>query len=51
MDSKVEVYLRRARTEVDSASLLFEASSRNEVKTFFNLDEGATFFSGVISHA
>ncbi len=31
MDSKAEMYLKRARTEIDSAILLFEASNRKDL--------------------
>lgn len=51
MDSKVEMYLNRARTEMDSAQVLFEVSNQKEKKDEFSLAEGATFYSGVISHA
>ncbi len=51
MDSKVEMYLNRARTEMDSAQVLFEVSNQKEKKDEFSLEEGATFYSGVISHA
>jgi uncharacterized protein (UPF0332 family) len=50
MDSKVEIYLKRARTEIDSAILLFETSG-NQVLNQFNIDPNDTFYSGVISHA
>mgnify|MGYP001606645622 CR=1 FL=1 len=50
MDSKVEMYLKRARTEMDSAILLFQTSA-NPVLNQFNIDPNDTFYSGVISHA
>jgi uncharacterized protein (UPF0332 family) len=50
MDSKVEMYLKRARTELDSAILLFETSG-NSILNQFNIDSNNTFYSGVISHA
>jgi hypothetical protein len=35
MDSKVEMYMKRARTEIDSAIVLFETSSKvNKVFEF-----------------
>jgi uncharacterized protein (UPF0332 family) len=50
MDSKVEMYLKRARTEMDSATLLFEVSGSQALNQF-NIDPSDTFYSGVISHA
>lgn len=50
MDSKVEMYLKRARTEIDSATILFK-SSNNPILNQFDIDQSETFYSGVISHA
>lgn len=50
MDSKAEMYLKRARTEMDSAILLFKISS-NPILNRFSIDSNDTFYSGVISHA
>jgi len=51
MDSKVEIYLRRARSEIDSAKVLFEISNKKGLLSLFELDENSSFYSGVISHA
>lgn len=51
MDSKEDIYLKRARTELDSAEILFKASNDAKLKDLFEIDESSTFFSGVISHA
>ncbi len=51
MDSKAEMYVRRARSEIESASILFEASGQQKVKDVLKLGKGDTFYSGVISHA
>ena len=51
MDSRVEMYVKRARTEIDSALILFETSNNEGLKNTFNLDTDSTFYSGVISHA
>lgn len=51
MDSMVEMFMKRARSEIDSASILFEASNKKEVRDDLNVGEDATFYSGVISHA
>ena len=51
MDSKAEIYVKRARTEIDSATVLFDTSNDEELKEKFNLDSKETFYSGVISHA
>ena len=49
MDSKVELYIKRARTEMNMAILLLE-SSNNKILHEFNIPEDETFYSGVISH-
>ncbi|MBU4245720.1 MAG: HEPN domain-containing protein [Nanoarchaeota archaeon] len=51
MDSKAEMYLKRARTEIDSAILLFEASNRKDLLASLSLDVSDTFFSGAVSHS
>jgi uncharacterized protein (UPF0332 family) len=51
MDSMAEVYLKRARSEIESAEILFEASRKKEIKDVFNISEDSSFYSGVISHA
>ena len=49
MDSKVELYIKRARTEMNMAIVLLE-SSNNKILHEFNIPEDETFYSGVISH-
>ena len=49
MDSKVELYLKRARTEMNMAVLLLR-SSGNKLLNDFDIPEDETFYSGVISH-
>lgn len=51
MDSKAEMFIKRARSEIDSAEILCEVSNKKELKDTFKVDENATFYSGVISHA
>ena len=51
MDSKVEMYSKRARSEIDSASILFRASGERNVKDVLSIGKEETFYSGVISHA
>src|SRR3989338_833260 len=51
MDSKVDVYMKRAKSEIDSAEILFIASNKEDVKAQFSLDPQSTFYSGVISHS
>jgi uncharacterized protein (UPF0332 family) len=51
MDSKAEMYVKRAKTEIDSAIVLFETSNNEGIKNTFNLDTDSTFYSGVIAHA
>lgn len=49
MDSKVELYLKRARTEMNMGVLLLK-SSGNKLLNDFDIPEDETFYSGVISH-
>ena len=49
MDSKVELFIKRSRTEMNMAILLLE-SSNNKILHEFNIPEDETFYSGVISH-
>ena len=51
MDSKVEMFVKRARTEIDSAEILFQASENKMLKSNFKVNEDSTFYSGVISHS
>jgi uncharacterized protein (UPF0332 family) len=49
MDSKVELYLKRSRTEMNIAILLLR-SSGNKLLNEFDIPDDETFYSGVISH-
>ena len=49
MDSKVELYLKRSRTEINMAILLIKLSSNKQLHEF-DIPEEETFYSGVISH-
>lgn len=49
MDSKVELYLKRARTEMNMGLLLLK-SSGNKLLGDFDIPEDETFYSGAISH-
>ncbi len=49
MDSKVELYLKRARTEMNMAILLLK-SSGNKLLNDFNIPDDETFYSGTIGH-
>ena len=51
MDSKAEMFVKRARTEIDSAEILFQSSENKNLKDDFNVDENSTFYSGTISHS
>ena len=50
MDSKAELYIKRARAELDMAALLF-ACSGNEILGKFDIDSSQTFYSGAIAHS
>lgn len=50
MDSKVEMYLNRAKTELETAEILFEVSMNGSAKHNFPIAVDATYYSGVISH-
>ncbi|MFT4325969.1 MAG: HEPN domain-containing protein [Candidatus Woesearchaeota archaeon] len=49
MDSKVELYLHRAQSELYTGKLLLELSGNKKLQDF-NISEDETFYSGVISH-
>lgn len=51
MGSKVDLYLKRAMSELEIAGILEKISYDKDVKLQFNLSEESTYFSGVISHA
>ncbi|MFH0978944.1 MAG: hypothetical protein V1837_06625 [Candidatus Woesearchaeota archaeon] len=47
----MKIYLTRAKSEIDSAELLFTISTDDKLKDQFNLENNATFFSNVISQS
>ena len=51
MKSKIDLYLKRANSELDSANILFKISNNNNMKKLFLINEDSTFYSGVISHS
>jgi len=51
MDSKAEIYLKRARSEIDSAIILFESSAKKETLESLSINPDSTFYSGAISHS
>lgn len=51
MDSKVDTFTKRARTELESAEILFEVSGKKEIRENFEISEESTYYSGAISHA
>lgn len=52
MDSKAEMFMNRALSEIDSAAILFEASGRtHHLQEIGTRSSNTTFYSGVISHA
>jgi len=51
MDSKVDVFIKRAKSELDSSEVLFLASEDLEIKNKAAIDPESTFYSGVIAHA
>ena len=51
MDSKSDMYFNRARTELDTADILFEISKNDDKKQNFEISQDSTYYSGVISHS
>ena len=51
MDSKADMYFNRAKTEFETAEILFNVSKNNLLKSNLNVSPDSTYFSGVISHA
>jgi len=45
------MFLKRARSEIDAAEILFITSDNKELKNRFLVNEESTFYSWVISHA
>lgn len=51
MDSMVSLYLERAFNEIKLADVLFKISGNKEKKDEFEIEEGVSFYSAVISHS
>lgn len=51
MDSKTDMYFKRAKTEFEIAKILDEISKNRETKQNFDISPDSTYYSGVISHA
>lgn len=51
MDSKVDMYFKRAKTELETAEILEKISENKDTKQNFDISPDATYYSGVISHA
>jgi uncharacterized protein (UPF0332 family) len=51
MDSKVNMYLKRARSELDSSQILFESSNNSVILEPLKISSNETFYSGAISHS
>jgi hypothetical protein len=51
VDSKAEMYIKRARTEFETAEILEGISINTNLKESFNISPDSTYYSGVISHA
>lgn len=51
MDSKADMYFKRAKTEFEIAEILDEISKNKETKQNFDISPDSTYYSGVISHA
>ena len=51
MDSKVELYIKRSKIELETAEILRKISQEKLMKQNFNVSEDSTYYSGVISHS
>ena len=51
MDSKADMYFKRAKTELEASEILFEVSKNDATKQNFQISQNSTYYSGVISHA
>ncbi|HLD19107.1 MAG TPA: hypothetical protein VJB90_03795 [Candidatus Nanoarchaeia archaeon] len=51
MDSKADMYLKRAKTELETAEILEKISENKDTKRSFDIAPDSTYYSGVISHA
>ncbi|MCX6709290.1 MAG: HEPN domain-containing protein [Candidatus Woesearchaeota archaeon] len=49
MDSKAEMYIKRAKTELETAEILYTVSK--EKPQNFNISPESTYYSGTISHS
>jgi len=49
MDSKAEMYIKRAKTELETAEILYTVSK--EKPQNFNISSESTYYSGTISHS
>ncbi|MFH0874472.1 MAG: HEPN domain-containing protein [archaeon] len=49
MDSKAEIFIKRARTEINTGVILLNASN-NDILLQFDIPKDETFYSGAISH-
>ncbi len=51
MDSKADMYFKRAKTELETAEILDKISENKDTKQNFDISSDATYYSRVISHA
>lgn len=51
MDSKADMYFKRAKTEFETAEILNTISKDKDLKENFDISSDSTYYSGVISHA
>lgn len=51
LEHRGELYLQRAKSELDLAKAVFKLSTNNKLKLEFELKEDSTFFSNVISNS
>lgn len=51
MDSVVKIFLQRSLNELTIAKLLFAVSNDEKKKEGFQIEEGTSFYSAVISHS
>lgn len=50
MDSKADMYFKRAKTEFETAEILYAVSNSKEIKQKFVISSDSTYYSGVITH-
>lgn len=51
MDTKADMYFKRAKTELESAEILDKVSKNQDTKQDLDISPESTYYSGVISHA